>query len=656
MTGLCGCDNHHYSYPFAYCYVLDPLGCLLSQESGQFEGAAWRNCSPPSPPSPLSPPPLFSPPPLTPRPSLPAPNHNDDVTPPTADYPPASPVVPPFHPLDYEIEVYSVGGRIGNALHPEPYKPTVVRILRRPGREPPGVEDCFVYAWHLRIHDDEHVGLRNTTKHEMTTCGPTATMEFKDAGTYELTVSDLNIQHTYVNITLRNIYVRREVRALTRSEWLDYVDAVWTIRNISTAVGGKRFVCPSGNQSDYKEYDFFILFHMFHSSTHACDQFHFSLMQEYAHEAWNTMFERALQCVHPATSLHYWNEMKDYADYGHSSLLSSAVWNSTMYGSAVDDENGAAYVSNGAFAYFPMRSNRTGLCEYLDPEHQTLCAHIMADETIWTGNETHTGFSLQSPRDIESYKYVSRRTGYLFGHESEITPHTFPKESRIDEAIMNTSLYAALDYISGDEVHGHAHYWVSGLWGGMAVQADVANAMSREEDVEKKIDLFRLFVWPLDIGRGDECIACTSLACTCTNNSFEQNCWSDARQRSKRSMWWNKQSYTNLTQRIEHYGCGMMRGGTFDRSATANADPTFYIHHAFTFWLLDRAKRNSTSIPPYYNLEEDSKDQCAGHRLNDATVFTHLVPYTINQSAGQRHTWRDILFMWSDERRTARWE
>lgn len=609
--------------------------------------------TPPFPPSFRSPPPsppyfrspsLFPPP----SPSLPSPSSNW-----------AAPL---------EVSVYSVGERTGDALHPEPYKQTEIRLHNNASGDLPGEENCFLYEWQLYIPPNEQTGLRNTTKHEKISCGSTTTIEFKDPGWYNLSVSDRgDSQGVYSKTTLQNMYVRREVRSLTNREWLQYVDAVWTLRNISTDVGRERFTCPSGNQSDYKEYDFFILFHSFHSANSECDQLHFSLMQEFAHEAWNTLFERALQCVHPETSLHYWNEMKDSDVYGYTKqgLLTSAVWNATMYGSSVDDENGAAYVNDGAFAYFPLRNNRTGLCEYLDPEDYERCEDFIENKHIWRGNKTHTGFFLQSPRGDEDYAFVSRRTGHLFGRESDLTQHTFPNTSRVDAATINTSFYDALQYITDDEVHGHAHYWISGLWGG------------DETAVEKILDstnfnviMFRVFVWPLDTrGRFDGCITCTAKGCTCATDSHDRGCWNgnltdptdsfDVQWHGydNRSWWadWLGKS-RDLRDRKYLFQCKMMRGGTFDRSSTANADPTFYIHHSFTFWLVDRAKRSSTDPPPYYDLEERSKYECPGHKLDSTTVFSHLVPYTTDQTMGQRHTWREILFMLSDERRTARWE
>lgn len=566
-----------------------------------------------------------------------------------------------------------MGGRSGLELHPEPYKPTLLALTYHDhGRRLADQywnDTCFILSWHLLVPVDEQVGLRNTNTFKVTICEPTIVVEFGDPGTYAVSVSDTSEQVVHTNVTLRNMYVRRELRALTQGEWEEYVHAVWTLRNVSTADGRDRFVCPTGNQLDYKEYDFFILLHSFHSANSVCDQFHFSMMQEFAHEAWNTLFERALQCVHPSTTLHYWNEMQDRAAFGHTSgmLLSSSVWNATMYGKEVEDEDGAAYVRDGAFAYFPIRQNRTGLCEYLDEQYHERCNAFVEDKYMWRGNKTHTGFFLQSPRHANDYAFVSRRTGYLYGKEDDIAFHTFPKKENIDENILNKSFVDALKYITGDNVHGHAHYWISGLWGNMSVRSALSDKKYTSQD---DVDMFRMFVWPLDArGRADGCISCDASACECSADSTERGCWSDNISRpvdsfdvqwhayDNRSWWfeWLKSS-RNLEYRHYLFGCEMMRGGTFDRSATANADPVFYIHHAFTFWLVDRAKRHSSDTQPFYNLEKASEYECPGHRLNDETVFSDLVPYTIGQANGEKHTWKDILFMWSDDRRSVRWE
>ena len=221
----------------------------------------------------------------------------------------------------------------------------------------------------------------------------------------------------------------------------------------------------------------------------------------------------------------------------------------------------------------------------------------------------------------------------------------------------------AIKYITGDEIHGHAHYWISGLWGNMSVKSTL-------ESYIENVEYLRLFVWPLDArGRADGCISCNSTECVCASNSEERGCWNSNISDPSDSFdvkwneyhddsWWKEwlDSSRNLQNRKNVFGCSMLHGGTFDRSATANQDPTFYIHHAFTFWLMDRAKRNSTDRPPYYNLENYSKYECPGHRLDDETVFTSLVPYKSDKFAGSKHTWRDILFMWSDDRRSTRWE
>ena len=105
--------------------------------------------------------------------------------------------------------------------------------------------------------------------------------EFTRPGYY--TVSVISKTHGATYRTFNNVYARREVRNLTASEWGLYVDALWTLMNVSTPDGRKRFTCPSGRQEDYHTHAFFVALHGAASANNTCDQFHFSLMQEFAH-------------------------------------------------------------------------------------------------------------------------------------------------------------------------------------------------------------------------------------------------------------------------------------------------------------------------------------------------------------------------------------
>jgi len=103
--------------------------------------------------------------------------------------------------------------------------------------------------------------------------------------------------------------------------------------------------------------------------------------------------------------------------------------------------------------------------------------------------------------------------------------------------------------------------------------------------------------------------------------------------------------------RKKFFDCEMVEGGTFDRSNVANQDPAFYAHHVYTFAVLDLAKRLSSDDYPFFGMENYTANECYGHRLNDTTVFSNIVPYTSGQTPGQKHKWSDIFYWWAPERR-----
>ena len=628
---------------------------------------------------------------------------NDEVVLHAPHAPPPSP--PEFaynlSTIVHTVQVMQVGERsslfadVKNELHPEPFKPTVLKLA------PPirwgGPLGCVHWKIELIVPVDELLGSRPNTTEEYVECeGGYLLTNFTHPGTYRVVATDNKYGHVASERLLVNKYVRRNVYALTASEWEDYVQAVWVLRNVSTISGRSIYTCPSGDQMDYREYDFFVLFHGLYSANATCDQLHFSMMQEFAHEAWNTMFEKALQCVVPSVALHYWNEAveKERAKGKCASLSYPAwyscmseklknadVWNSTMYGRLISDED-AAYIVDGAFAKFPIRQNRTGLCRFIEEYRETdttRCEEYISHPLLWAEtNASLSGFWWPSPRPQSMYKFVSRKTGILAGIEDLVVDMTFPGvfnnngmlENMYDASGDVLPFKSLLRYITNDNVHGHAHYWISGLWGDYAETLNTTLRNSGDAS-----NLLRAFVWPQDArGRPDGCVLCNDTACTgvegerrsvCEDNdqftpsdTFDVNA-SQMEDMDSESWWkkWIRQSrVTNQATRRAYFGYNAARGGTFDRSPTANQDPTFYLHHAFTFAAVDYAKRLAPEPPPFYGLEDSSSEECPGHRLNDTTIFRNLVPYRTDQEPGSAHTWRHILEMWTDERRWFEWE
>jgi len=194
------------------------------------------------------------------------------------------------------------------------------------------------------------------------------------------------------------------------------------------------------------------------------------------------------------------------------------------------------------------------------------------------------------------------------------------------------------------------------------------------------------FVWTAEMRkRQDGCYVCTEDACSCAADAEARGCWSgdiamptdsfSVKANPPEGSDWrqflsimrgdgSETIYKNVGNSIDRhkvYGCEVGVTGTFQRSAIANQDPMFYVHHAFTFVVLERAMRrqrdSGASKAPYYNLDAyaEMQTQCGGHNLWDVSVFSNLVPYAVGQEPGSRHTWAHILTMWGFERRHYRW-
>jgi len=545
---------------------------------------------------------------------------------------------------DVGIELFMTGERlvpVNERSSTEPHKMSIFKSDYNTSCS------CVTWSANLIFEDDELPNGREFSDSREVCGSDEYSVVLTHPGTYRISLQSDNCigERDY-----KNLYVRREVRDLTAKEWKDYVDAVWILKNTSTTEGRTKYNCPH-----YYEYDFFVLFHGMHSANGTCDQLHFSMLQEFAHEAWFYMFEKALQCVNPSVALHYWDADGDFESLGDNVQLSS-IFSDTYYGNGLDNDNGV--VSNGMFANFPIRQNRDGMCEFI--EDSSYCERYIREFGGWMNPDPSAGgFINMQPRDLSDLQLVSRKTGFL-GGISGFENYLFPQTAKIMSNICNVGFNYAIRYVTGDDIHGFAHYWVSGLWGDWA-----ADLLSRMYNLGPDYAwYFRQYVWNQDARlRFDGCIECTNTTCTCAQgrsgcddddietpgDSFDVQDHSY----SPLSMWWEWLHVTRgyYPWRKETFGCTMFQGGTFDRSTVANQDPVFYAHHVWTLAVLDLAKRLSSDNYPFFGMENYTANECDGHRLNDTTIFSNIVPYTSGQTPGQKHKWSDIFYWWAPERR-----
>ena len=576
------------------------------------------------------------------------------------------------------VSVSAVNGIEGRAT-PEPYKPTRLCAFT----------DCTLvggesFTWTIAFMPwaDELNPPNVATVTYATGEASSLVHEFTRPGYYN--VSIVSQTHGAADSTFNNVYARREIRNLTSSEWGLYVDALWTLMNVSTADGRQRFACPSGRQEDYHTHAFFVALHGAVSANTTCDQFHFSLMQEFAHLGWNTLLEKSMQCVHPSVALTYWNEAYDRRIYydeslGPKSLLRSPVWNTTYLGSAAnhDDDTGSNphyFVKDGAFAYWPLRQNRTGVCDEMAELFADLKAHCEAwaasDKMGWFGSKETAGFWYQEPRPMEAFQYISRRPGYLLGSAARGLSN-FPTDNDVIQGSQKSTLVAAMRKTRGDAIHGRMHYWVSGVWQPTSPMSDaiVASAV-------KDANSWTNFAWTFeDRVRMDGCYTCDATKCECAADSEARGCWDsnvktpsdtfDVQGSLALSNNWREHVSSrrigSAFRKLLSGGCEVGVTGTFQRSPTANQDPAFYLHHSFTFMVNElamRYQRDRYTPGPFFGLDTAASSdvaECAGNNYNDVTVFAHLVPYTTGQTAGARHTWDHVLRMWDFPRRHFRW-
>jgi len=588
------------------------------------------------------------------------------------------PTVSSFSTKSGSVSV-SVSAGIAGRTIPEPYKPTRLCAF----------SDCTLvggesFTWNIAYMPwaDELNTPNVATITYATGEASWLVHEFTRPGYYNVSVTSQT--HGAANLTLNNVYARREVRDLTSKEWGLYVDALWTLMNVSTADGRQRFTCPSGRQEDYHTHAFFVALHGTASANTTCDQLHFSLMQEFAHLGWNTLLEKSMQCVHPSVALTYWNEAYDRRVYydeslGPKSLLRSPVWNTTYLGSAANhdnDDTGANpqyFVKDGAFAYWPLRQNRTGVCDELAELFADLKTHcevwVASDKMGWFGPKETAGFWYQEPRPLEAFQYISRRPGYLLGSAARGLSN-FPTDSDVLQGSQKPTLSKAMETTRGDQIHGRMHYWVSGVWQPTSPMSDatVASAVWSART-------WTTFAWTFeDRVRMDGCYTCDATKCECAVDSEARGCWDMSVETpldtfdvqgslALSNNWRDHVSSRRIGSawRKNQSGCDVGVTGTFQRSPTANQDPAFYLHHSFTFMVNELAMRyqrdNSLSSGPLFGLDKDARGvaECAGNNYGDVTIFAHLVPYTTGQTVGARHTWDHILRMWDFPRRHFRW-
>ena len=135
------------------------------------------------------------------------------------------------------------------------------------------------------------------------------------------------------------------------------------------------------------------------------------------------------------------------------------------------------YVEDGRFANFPLRQNRTGLCDesagiFNDAKYLPFCKAIMESPSFhhdWQSYDASTsGIWPREPRDLSAFKYVSARRWNVYGSKvSDVAlKKLIPSHEYLNQVLSQSSAQSIFDKIGANYIHGYAHLALGGMWGG----------------------------------------------------------------------------------------------------------------------------------------------------------------------------------------------
>eukprot|EP00588_Corethron_pennatum_P032326 CAMPEP_0194346808 /NCGR_PEP_ID=MMETSP0171-20130528/105633_1 /TAXON_ID=218684 /ORGANISM="Corethron pennatum, Strain L29A3" /LENGTH=810 /DNA_ID=CAMNT_0039113975 /DNA_START=182 /DNA_END=2614 /DNA_ORIENTATION=- len=535
---------------------------------------------------------------------------------------------------------------------------------------------------------------------------------FKFPGKYTVKVTDktTNKARTASNkyhlaqIEIRVAYARRDVIDLSRQDWNNYVGAIWELKNLSSEEGQTKYNCKN-----FYNIDVFTTMHGVNSKNKTCDQIHFGIMQEQAHHAWMTLLEKSLQCVHPSISMPFYNIAKDFHKYYDKEIGIKSMNNSPMFGPEYfggghanwedrEDPHDPYYVQDGRFANFPLRQNRTGLCDessgiFNDEVYLPFCKKIMEEPGYhkeWANPDAErSGFTFHEPRDASAYKYVSARRWYIYGSVGDTSIIPFiPNYAMLATVLTLKNVVEQFGLIAQTYIHGYAHIALSGMWGGgidkftKTAATAAVNPNVPILELLKDPGMLQVFAWTDEVTTRDVgCYTCSKAGCelntdvalslgcynapTFTTPDMKKPQWNEYALRGNEWYKFNEKVNTGSWMKYVLYGFGAhhANSGSFSRSTWANQDPIFYAHHAFTFLVGDIAMKSleerGISSAPLYGLDMlpqiTGVKECPGNNVDDTTIFKNIVRYKSNQELGSEHTWAHMLEMWSPERRDFEW-
>lgn len=162
--------------------------------------------------------------------------------------------------------------------------------------------------------------------------------------------------------------VRREWRTLSPAKRARVVNAMWTMRNLTTAEGKKKYGL------NFVSYDDLVVLHTCANLDPRCDQGHLAPIFIIFHKAMLLAFENALLAIDQSIeAIPYWNIQLDAINGTYRHDPNNYIFSENFFGSWRGDPNNGFALSDGPFAFWPVPLFNSSLHGTDSPDKHLKC-------------------------------------------------------------------------------------------------------------------------------------------------------------------------------------------------------------------------------------------------------------------------------------------
>lgn len=244
---------------------------------------------------------------------------------------------------------------------------------------------------------------------------------------YEITV----VKYSYVDGSKMGktngiglcMYVRREMRSLSRDDLDTTMDTMYALWTTSDVEGAKLY------GDNYHSAEYFVKAHHFNAAWQDSDHIHEGLGFLPQHIKMTNMFEKSMQAVNPMTSMPYWDFTIDYEAGEY--IFTSFPFKEKTFGSIAEPADhtwGWLYKNDTIESAAIMNGRWKKIKASFNTDYPELNSNFGYLRAPWNGNPSpyvsrFTAFTTELPSCSDHYKWLEYDTLTDFLTQSPYAPH-----------------------------------------------------------------------------------------------------------------------------------------------------------------------------------------------------------------------------------------